>query len=389
MGTGTGNIMAGTLNGVRILEIAGIGPGPFAGMMLADHGAEVIRIERPNAPPGLAAPNTDILARNRRSVAIDLKKPEGVAVMRDLARTADGLIEGFRPGVMERLGLGPDVLLADNPRLVFGRMTGWGQTGPLARAAGHDIDYIAVAGALHAYGRARDKPTPPINMVGDFGGGGMFLAFGMVSAILHARTTGQGQVVDCAMVDGAAVLMSMIWSFRAMGFWRDERGVNLLDTGAHFYDTYETADGKYVAVGAIEPQFYAELRRLGGFAEDSAFDAQMDFSEWPDLKERLAVVFRTRTRDAWTAIFDGTDACVAPVLSMEEAPHYPHNAVRGTFLEAGGVMQPAPAPRFSATPADSPRMATGDNGADTASVLEALGYEAGRIAALKQTGILG
>jgi alpha-methylacyl-CoA racemase len=241
--------MSGPLTGIRVLEIAGIGPGPFAGMMLADHGADVIRIERPNAPAGMAPAHTDILARSRRAVAIDLKQPAGVAVLRDLVRSADGLIEGFRPGVMERLGLGPDVLLGDNPKLVFGRMTGWGQTGPLARTAGHDIDYIALAGALHAYGRAGEKPTPPINMVGDFGGGGMFLAFGMVSALLHAARTGQGQVIDCAMVDGAALLMSMIWSFRAAGFWRDERGVNLLDTGAHFYDTYETADGKYMAVG--------------------------------------------------------------------------------------------------------------------------------------------
>ena len=379
----------GALSGLRVLEIAGIGPGPFAGMMLADHGAEVIRIERPGAPPGLAAPQFDILCRNRRAVAIDLKRPEGVAVMRDLARTADGLIEGFRPGVMERLGLGPDVLLADNPKLVFGRMTGWGQTGPLARAAGHDIDYIAVAGALHAYGRAGEKPTPPINMVGDFGGGGMLLAFGMVSAMLHAQRSGQGQVVDCAMVDGAALLMSMIWSFRAMGFWRDERGVNLLDTGAHFYDTYETSDGKYLAVGAIEPQFYAKLRQLAGLEADAELDAQMDFAAWPQLKQKLEAVFKTRTRDEWTAIFDGTDACVSPVLSMAEAPLYPHNQERGTFVQADGVQQPAPAPRLSATPATAPRMAGGDNGADTDAVLAGLGYDAARVAGLKQAGILG
>jgi alpha-methylacyl-CoA racemase len=378
--------MNGPLSGVRILEIAGIGPGPFAGMMLADHGAEVIRIERPSAP---AAARTDILARNRRAVAIDLKRPEGVAVLRDLARGADGLIEGFRPGVMERLGIGPDVLLADNPKLVVGRMTGWGQTGPLSRTAGHDIDYIALAGALHAYGRAGEKPTPPINMVGDFGGGGMFLAFGMVSALLHAARTGEGQVIDCAMVDGAAVLMSMIWSFRAAGFWRDERGVNLLDTGAHFYDTYETADGGYMAVGAIEPQFYAELRRLAGLAEDADLDAQMDFTAWPALKEKVAAAFRARTRDEWTAIFDGTDACVAPVLSMAEAPAHPHNAARGTFVEASGVMQPAAAPRYSATPARAPVMATGDTGADTEAVLAQAGYDAGKIAALKQARIIG
>jgi alpha-methylacyl-CoA racemase len=381
--------MSGPLTGLRILEIAGIGPGPFAGMMLADHGAEVIRIERPNAAPGLAPAHTDILARSRKAVAIDLKRPEGIAVLRDLACGADGLIEGFRPGVMERLGIGPDVLLADNPRLVVGRMTGWGQTGPMAKTAGHDIDYIALAGALHAYGRAGEKPTPPINMVGDFGGGGMFLAFGMVSAILHAQRTGEGQVVDCAMVDGAAVLMSMIWSFRAAGFWRDERGVNLLDTGAHFYDTYETADGKYLAVGAIEPQFYAELRRLAGLQDDADLDGQMNFPEWPQLKEKLEAVFRTRTRDAWMAVFDGTDACVAPVLSLAEAPLHPHNAARGTFVEAHGVTQPAPAPRFSATPATPPRMATGDNGADTDTVLASIGYDKERIAGLKRDRILG
>jgi len=381
--------MSGPLSGIRIVEIAGIGPGPFAGMMLADHGAEVIRIERPNAAPGLAPPHTDILARSRRAVAIDLKRPQGIAVLRDLVRSADGLIEGFRPGVMERLGIGPDVLLADNPKLVMGRMTGWGQTGPWAGMAGHDIDYIALAGALHAYGRAGQQPTPPINMVGDFGGGGMLLAFGMASALLHAARTGQGQVIDCAMVDGAALLMSMIWSFRAAGFWQDERGVNLLDTGAHFYDTYETADGKYLAVGAIEPQFYAELRRLAGLAADPAFDAQMAASDWPALKQKLAAMIRTRSRDEWTAIFDGTDACVAPVLSMAEAPAHPHNAARGTFIQEQGVVQPAPAPRYSATPTRAPTMATGQTGADTDAVLHGLGYDAAGIAALKQAGIVG
>ena len=381
--------MAGPLTGLRILEIAGIGPGPFAGMMLADHGAEVVRIERPGAPAGMGASHTDILARSRKAVAIDLKSAEGVAVVRDLARSADGLIEGFRPGVMERLGLGPVVLLGDNPKLVFGRMTGWGQTGPMAKQAGHDIDYIALAGALHAYGRAGEKPTPPINMVGDFGGGGMFLAFGMVSAILHAQRTGEGQVVDCAMVDGAAVLMSMIWSFRAAGFWRDERGVNMLDTGAHFYDTYETADGKYLAVGAIEPQFYAELRRLAELDQDADLDGQMDFFAWPALKEKLQAVFRTRSRDAWMSVFEGTDACVAPVLSMTEAPHHPHNVARGTFVKIEGVMQPAPAPRFSASNADAPRMPARDAGADTSAVLASIGYSDEKIAALKHGRVLG
>ena len=373
--------MSGPLSGVRIIELAGIGPAPFAGMMLADHGAEVIRVERPGARPS----GTDILARNRRVIGADLKKPEGVAVVRDLARGADGLIEGFRPGVMERLGLGPDILRADNPKLVFGRMTGWGQSGPLAHTAGHDIDYIAIAGALHAYGRAGGKPTPPINMVGDFGGGGMFLAFGMVSALLHAARTGVGQVVDCAMVDGAAVLMSMIWGFRAAGFWRDERGVNMLDTGAHFYDTYETSDGKFMAVGAIEPQFYAQLRQLAGLADDAALDAQMDVAGWPDLKVRVAAVFRARTRDEWCAIFDGTDACVSPVLSMSEAPGHAHNAARGVFVEVGGVVQPAPAPRFSATPAGAPVMAGAD---DTDAVLAELGYDPDRIALLRRAGAI-
>ena len=328
---------------------AGIGPAPFAGMMLADHGAHVTRIDRPKADHADHHVH-DVLLRGRHHLSLDLKRPDGVAALRDLARDADGLIEGFRPGVMERLGLGPDVLLADNPRLVFGRMTGWGQDGPLAHAAGHDIDYIALAGALHAFGRAGEKPTPPINLVGDFGGGGMLLAFGMLAGLLSARNTGIGQVVDCAMVDGAALLMAMIHGFAARGVWRDERGVNMLDTGAHFYDTYRRSDGKFIAVGAIEPQFYAELRRLAGL-DDPAFDAQMDPSVWPELKRRLTAVFLTRTRDEWCALLEGTDACVAPVLSLSEAPAHPHNVARGTFVRSGDVVQPAPAPRFSVTAA--------------------------------------
>ena len=347
--------MPGPLHGLRIIELAGIGPGPFAGMMLADHGAEVIRIDR----PGARIDARDPLLRSRRLVAIDLKSPDGIARVRDLVKTADGLIEGFRPGVTERLGLGPDVLLADNPRLVYGRMTGWGQTGPYAQAAGHDINYIALAGALHAYGRAGEKPTPPINMVGDFGGGGMMLAFGMVAALLHAGRTGEGQVIDAAMTDGAAVLMSMIWGFRANGMWSDERGTNLLDTAAHFYDSYETADGKWISIGSIEPQFYAELRRLAGLADDPDFDAQMDRAAWGPLKAKLTALFRTRTRDDWCGLMEMTDVCFAPVLSMAEAPAHPHNAARGTFVEAGGVVQPAPAPRYSVTVADAPVMTTG------------------------------
>lgn len=346
--------MAGPLSGLRIIELAGIGPGPFAAMMLADHGAEVIRIDR----PGARIDARDPLLRSRRLIGVDLKSPEGKARVRDLVKSADGLIEGFRPGVTERLGLGPDVLLADNPRLVYGRMTGWGQTGPYAQAAGHDINYIALAGALHTYGRAGEKPTPPINMVGDFGGGGMMLAFGMVSALLHAQKTGEGQVIDTAMTDGAAVLMSMIWGFRANGIWSDDRGTNLLDTGAHMYDTYETSDGKWISIGSLEPQFYAELRRLAGLVEDKDFDAQMDRGQWGPLKAKLTALFLTKTRDEWCGLMEMTDVCFAPVLSMAEAPTHPHNAARGTFIEVGGVMQPAPAPRYSLTATDTPRMTT-------------------------------
>jgi alpha-methylacyl-CoA racemase len=338
--------MAGPLSGVRIIEMAGLGPAPFCGMMLADHGAEVIVVHRPGGAPDPRDP----LARSRRLVEVDLKTADGVARVHDLVRDADGLIEGFRPGVMERLGLGPDTLLGINPKLVYGRMTGWGQDGPLAARAGHDINYIAIAGALGAFGRAGDKPTPPINMVGDFGGGGLLLAFGMVSAVLNARATGQGQVIDCSMVDGAALLMSMIWGFRATAGWRDERGVNMLDTGAHFYDTYETADGKFIALGAIEPQFYAEFRARAGLADDADFDRQMDRESWPLLKDKLAALFRTRTRDAWSALLEDSDACFAPVLAMSEAPGHAHNHARGTFVSIDGVTQPAPAPRYSVTP---------------------------------------
>ncbi|RZM35849.1 MAG: CoA transferase, partial [Sphingomonas sp.] len=283
------------------------------------------------------------------------------------------------------LGLGPDVLLKATPQLVYGRMTGWGQDGPYAQAAGHDINYIALTGALHAFGRAGEKPTPPINMVGDFGGGAMMLAFGMVSALLHARTSGQGQVVDCAMTDGSALLMSMIWSFHGQGLWRDERGVNLLDTGAHFYETYACADGAYVAIGAIEPHFYAVLREKAGLAADADFDRQMDSRWWPALKEKLGALFATRTRDEWCAILEHSDACFAPVLSLSEAPRHPHNVARRTFVEAGGVIQPAPAPRYSATPTAAPRMA---GAGDTDMVLGDLGYAAGTVAALRAGGVI-
>ncbi len=373
--------MPGPLDGLRIIELAGIGPGPFAGMMLADHGAEVIRVER----PGTRVDARDPLLRSRRVVQVDLKQPDGIALVRELVKGADGLFEGFRPGVTERLGLGPDVLLGDNPRLVYGRMTGWGQTGPYAQAAGHDINYIALAGALHGYGRAGGKPTPPINMVGDFGGGGMMLAFGMVAALLHAAKTGEGQVIDVAMTDGAAVLSAMIWGFRANGMWSDDRGTNLLDTGAHFYDTYETADGKWLSIGSIEPQFYAELRRLAGLADDRDFDAQMNPAAWGPLKTKLTALFLTRTSAEWCALMEMTDVCFAPVLSMGDAPAHPHNAARGTFVAAGGVVQPAPAPRYSVSATVAPVMA---GAPDSAAVLAGFGLADARIAALRAGGVI-
>ncbi|MEI9984744.1 MAG: CaiB/BaiF CoA-transferase family protein [Aliidongia sp.] len=349
--------MSGALDGIRIIELAGLGPAPFAGMMLADHGAEVIRIERAGPEDrSWGDPSKDILRRSRTILGLDLKNPADVVRLRDLAKTAHGLIEGFRPGVMEKLGLGPDVLLSDNPALVYGRMTGWGQTGPLACVAGHDINYIALAGNLHSYGRAGEKPTPPINAVGDFGGGGMLMAFGILAGILSARSTGRGQVIDCAMVDGAAVLAAMTWSFRAMGSWQDERGVNLLDTGAPYYDTYETADGRYISIGSLEPQFYRLLRAKLGLAEDPDFDRQMDPQRWPVLREKLTALFKTKSRDAWCEIMEGSDICFAPILSMGEAPFHPHNRARGTFTAIDGVLQPTPAPRFSDTPAPPPRM---------------------------------
>ena len=343
--------MSGPLEGIRIVELAGLGPAPFAGMMLADAGADIIRIDRYDRAmyPPLAEPHVDLMNRGRRSVAVDLKHPEGVALVVRLVEGAAGLMEGFRPGVAERLGLGPDVCLAANPKLVYGRMTGWGQDGPMANTAGHDIDYISLAGALEPMGRAGERPFPPLNLVGDFGGGGMLLAFGMLAAIISAERTGVGQVVDAAMVDGAASLMTMTYTLRASGMWKDERGTNLLDTGAHFYEVYETSDGGYIGVGAIEPQFYAELIRLMGLA-DTEMPGQNDRPQWPAMKERFARVFATKTRKEWEEIFAGSDACAAPVLSPAEAPDHPHNRARGTFTEVAGVVQPSPSPRFSVTP---------------------------------------
>ena len=359
--------MAGPLSGYRIIEIAGIGPGPFAAMMLSDMGAEVIRIERSQAVRPNAGPNFDIMQRNRRNVAIDLKHPDGVETLLKLVDSADALIEGFRPGVMERLGIGPNACLERNPRLVFGRMTGWGQEGPYSLAAGHDINYISLAGALAHFGRAGQAPVPPLNMVGDFGGGGMYLAYGVVCALLEAQRSGQGQVVDAAMVDGAASLMSMFWGFRQMGaFDENAPGTNLLDTGAHFYDVYECSDGRYISLGSIEPQFYAELLRITGLADDPEFARQHDKTNWPHLKERLTAVFASKSRDEWCALMEHTDVCFAPVLTMSEAARHPHNRERETFVEYEGVMQPAPAPRFSRSTAEivSPPARAGEHTRD-------------------------
>lgn len=337
----------GPLAGVRIVEFAGIGPGPFCGMLLSDMGADVVRIDRPgDGRPGRAA---DVVGRGRRSIGLNLKDPADVEVALKLLEKADGLIEGFRPGVMERNGLGPDVALKRNPKLVYGRMTGWGQTGALSHSAGHDLNYIAITGALHAMGDGNGRPRPPLNLVGDYGGGALYLAMGLLAAIINVKNGGKGQVIDVAMSDGAASLTAMFWGMRAMGVWTDEREANLLDGGAHFYDTYETKDGKWVSIGSIEPQFYAILREKAGLT-DPAFDAQMDKSKWPELKAKIMAVMKTKTQAEWNAIMEGTDICYAPVLSMADAPSYKHNVDRGTFVEIEGVVQPAPAPRFSETP---------------------------------------
>ena len=377
--------MSGPLSGIRIVELAGIGPSPYGAMLLADLGATVIRLERgvDDAP---ATPHFDVLNRSRPSVAVDLKSPAGVELVRELVASADALIEGFRPGVAERLGVGPDELLSVNPRLVYGRMTGWGQEGPLAQRAGHDINYIALSGALWSIGREGERPVPPLNLVGDFGGGGLVLAFGLLAAILSARTTGQGQVVDAAMVDGSASLMAMTYSFMGAGFWREERGTNILDTGAPFYDVYDTADGRYVAVGAIEPHFYKEL--LDGLELDpSTLPPQMSRDSWPQLREIFAARFVTKTRDEWEAIFIDRDACVTPVLSPSEAVAYGHNAQRGTFVTQP-VAQPAPVPRFSVTPGviSSPPLAPGSQ---TTTGLTSWGLSPEAIADFRERGAFG
>jgi alpha-methylacyl-CoA racemase len=375
----------GPLAGVKVIELAGIGPGPFTAMALSDMGADVIRVDRSVAAKGGDPddPPRDVLTRGRRSVALDLKHPDGVETLLRLVDGADALIEGFRPGVTERLGFGPDVCLARNPRLVYGRMTGWGQEGPYSQASGHDINYIALAGALGPIGRAGEAPVPPLNLVGDFGGGGMLLAFGVACALVEAKTSGQGQVVDAAMVDGAALLMTFIHGLKAMGVWDSStRGVNLLDTGAPFYDVYECADGEYVALGSIEPQFYAELVRLSGIEHEAG---QMDRSAWPQLRDELTRVMKSKTRDEWCEVMEATDVCFAPVLSMDEAPDHPHNVHRQTFVEVAGVPQPNAAPRFSRTPggiAGPPAHA----GQHTDEVLAEAGFSEDEIAGLRASG---
>lgn len=369
----------GPLSGVKILEFAGIGPGPFCAMLLNDMGAEVVRIDRKGAKGG--ASKFDISSRGRKSIALDLKKPEAVEAVLKLVEEADILQEGFRPGVMERLGLGPDVCLKRNPKLVFGRMTGWGQSGPLAHAAGHDINYISLTGALHAIGRPGERPVPPLNLVGDFGGGALYLAMGMLAAYIEAQKSGKGQVVDAAMTDGATSLMTMFYGFTASGMWQEPHGTNMLDGGAHFYDTYETSDGKWISLGSIEPQFYAILREKAGLTEE-IWDAQMDRAKWPEMKDKIAEVMRQKTRDEWCEIMEGTDICFAPVLSISEAKDHPHNKARDTIVEIEGVAQPNVAPRFFGTPSKIQGPAP-EIGADTESVLSGWGFDKTDIEKLK------
>ncbi|MER5969032.1 CaiB/BaiF CoA-transferase family protein [Streptomyces sp. NPDC002055] len=355
----------GPLAGVRVVELAGIGPGPFAAMLLADLGADIVRVDRPGGSGLSIDPAYDITNRNKRSVLLDLKSPDGPAAVLDMVDRADVLIEGYRPGVAERLGVGPDDCLARNPRLVYGRMTGWGQAGPLAERAGHDVGYIAITGALGMIGRADEPPVVPANLLGDYAGGSLYLVIGVLAALQHVRGGGTGQVVDAAIVDGTAHLTSMIHGMVAAGGWRDRRGANLLDGGCPFYGTYETSDGGHMAVGALEQRFYDEFVRLLGIADEAP--ARKDFERWGELRALVAARFRTRTREEWTAVFEDSDACVAPVLSLSEAPHHPHLAARGTFVDHGGITQPAPAPRFSVTPGAVHRPPA-QPGADTAEV---------------------
>jgi alpha-methylacyl-CoA racemase len=375
----------GPLDGVKVIEVGGLAPGPFCGMLLADMGADVVRIERTDQMM-LTESKYDVLKRNRRSMLLDLRRPQGVEALLRMVEQADALHEGFRPGVMERLGLGPEICLKRNARLVYGRMTGWGQEGPLALAAGHDINYISLTGTLHTIGRKGERPVPPLNLVGDFGGGGMLLAFGMVCALFEAQRSGKGQVVDAAMIDGAAAQTAMMYGFRASGIWTDEREDNLLDGATHFYDTYETADGKYVSVGSIEPQFYALLLKHTGI-QDPEFQNQLDKARWPALKARMAEVFRSKTRDEWCRIMEGTDVCFAPVLSLDEARNHPHNRHRKTFIEIEGVPQGAPAPRFSRTVPGTPKPPPGV-GQHTEEVLADFGFRPDEIRSLREAKVI-
>jgi alpha-methylacyl-CoA racemase len=378
--------MSGPLSGLRVIELGGIGPGPYGAMMLADAGADVLRIARPHAPSGLGTPGSDLLGRGRPSIGVDLKHPGAAEFVLELAEQADVLVEGFRPGVAENLGLGPEPCLARNERLVYGRMTGWGQVGPMAAVAGHDINYIGIAGALWPIGRSGGAPVPPLNLVADFGGGGMFLAFGVLAALFEVGRSGKGQVVDAAMVDGAASLLTMLYSLRQLGVWEDRRGVNALDSGAPFYDVYETADGGYMACGAIEPQFYAELVKGLGLG-DAGLPHQMDRTHWPATKARFAEIFAGKTRDEWTEIFAELDACCTPVLSPAEAPAHPHLASRDTYLEVNGITQPAAAPRFGRTPGEV-RPGVYCVGAAADSVLAEWGVSAEVAGALREDGVL-
>jgi alpha-methylacyl-CoA racemase len=382
-------IIMGVLSGYKIVEFAGIGPAPMCAMLLADMGAEVLRIDRAeDAKLGISMDvKYSLLNRGRRSIAIDLKLPEGRAAAMRLVEKADALLEGFRPGVMERLGLGPDECLKRNPRLVYGRMTGWGQDGPLAHAAGHDINYIALSGVLASIGRKGEAPVPPLNLVGDFGGGGLYLALGVVAGLLEAQKSGKGQVIDVAMVDGAASLLTAVYGMHAAGMWVDRRGENILDTGAHFYDVYETSDGEYVAIGSIEGKFYAELLRLTGL-EGQELPRQMDRTQWPALKKKLAEVFKTKSRAEWCKIMEGSEVCFAPVLNMAEAPKHPHNVHRGTFVEVEGVPQPAPAPRFSRTPSAIQRPPARP-GEHTEEAMRDWGFSAAELEQLRGAGAIG
>ena len=381
--------MPGPLEGLRVVELAGIGPGPMACMMLADMGADVVKVDRLTDPGlGIAMPaRFQVLHRGRPSIAVDLKSPDGLAVVKRLIDRADVLIEGFRPGVTERMGLGPEDCFPTNPKLVYGRMTGWGQDGPMARAAGHDMNYIALTGALNAIGAAEGPPVPPLNLVGDFGGGTLYLLVGVLAALLEARQSGRGQVVDAAMVDGAASLMTTFYGLKAAGLWNDTRGANLLDGGAHFYSVYETGDGKYVSIGSIEAKFYAELLEKTGL-DPADLPPQMSRESWPVIREKFAAVFRTKTRDEWCAIMEGSDVCFAPVLSLDEAPEHAHMKARGAFAEVDGVVQPAPAPRFSRTPG-AIRRPPAEPGADTDEALAAWGFGAAEIAGLRAGRAIG